>query len=313
MLKASREGLEESPNDPETVGIVLELYRPLQKAIMEHPEDVQLRRDGAWYAMQFYAGQSDDREHFLTEATDHLRQLETLGEITPRDHVTLAQLELAVNDKAAATQRLSALVGFDPETKTFDPEKASNPDELLAYTALAEIYRSESNGAAEDSSLPDRIMQQMIDANPESVDAYFMRIEYFQALWRRSEDESIKQRLLADVETMVALEQKQAAEEGRPFSVRVALTAAQWTADAGDMAKAKTYLEKDGEVIHKESLPSYLLLSEIARIGGDLKGAIAYIEKGLEQLKLNVDLLFLRANLELDDEDPTSAPHVGGP
>ena len=49
LLTASRSAFEEAP-DPETAKLVFGLYQPLQAAIRKHPDDVDLRRHGIWYA-----------------------------------------------------------------------------------------------------------------------------------------------------------------------------------------------------------------------------------------------------------------------
>ena len=120
LLTVSRESLEATPSDPEVRNLFFGLFPSLQRAVIEHPEDPELRRDASRIALLYYAGSRNNNERFLKEAMDHLGELERLGKLTSEDQVALARCKLGINEKAAAIEKLSELIGFDPENHTFD-------------------------------------------------------------------------------------------------------------------------------------------------------------------------------------------------
>ncbi len=245
---------------------------------------------GSGIAQASLAQSSDEvKQTFLNEAMDHFRQLEQLGGMEPKDQVTMASCEFQLNKKTEAIARLAELVGFEPKTGTFDMQQAKAPGEIAAYVRLAEFcnQQGDTTAASQTSGIPQLVMDQMIQANPASSDAYIERAMF---LRRKEDDPDRKAKALNDAKKALEVD---------PKSERAILAAAQLSLEMDDLAAAQSLLES-GVQQHPDSLGMYMLLASTAEGQDDLKRAKAYVQQGLEQLKLSGQLLFQRANYEID-------------
>ena len=244
--------------------------------------------------------QSDDesKQVYLNEAMDHFRQLEQLGGMEPKDQITMAACEIQLDKKAEAIARLANLIGFDPATGTFDAAKAKAPGEITAYASLAEYCKDKTSTTAgsQADDLPRRIIDQMVQANPESSDAYLTRADFIAKSPENPSDPDSRQQAISD-----ALVDAKKAVEMDPKSDRAVLFAAQlsmWL-KTPDYAAAQALLEA-GIKEHPDNVAMYVMLAQTAEAQEDVKQAKAYIEQGLERVKLNIGLLLYRANYEID-------------
>ena len=63
------------------------------------------------------------------------------------------------------------LVGYDPRENKFDIKKATAPNEAEVYSSLAGIVRSKES----QPELAERIIDQMVEVNPKSAEAFVLR------------------------------------------------------------------------------------------------------------------------------------------
>lgn len=99
----------------------------------------------------------------------------------PDLHALKAQCLFATQKPAEAANWSYKVIGYDPQEKTFDAAEATAPDKPLVYAMLASyLYDREPE-------LAQRIIEQMIVANPESTDAYVMQYQFFKNTGKNEE------------------------------------------------------------------------------------------------------------------------------
>ena len=149
--------------------------------------------------------------------------------------------------------------------------------------------------------VPDLIMDQMIQENAESPDAYLSRASF---RYGRKDDPERREKAIADVNKAIELD---------PESERLTLAAAQLYVETKDSAKAQALLEsgvsrlesgddklEPGTAKYVWARNMYTMLATIAEEQDDLERSKKYVDQGLKHLELDPELMFLRANLEID-------------
>jgi cellulose synthase operon protein C len=104
-----------------------------------------------------------------TEALDHLN---LLLESEPDDAELQTQRAMYLakaQNYDEAVKYSYQLIGYDPKTDKFDAKKATKDAEV--YATVASIVRSKNN----KPELAERIVDQMVEANPKSAEAYIQR------------------------------------------------------------------------------------------------------------------------------------------
>jgi tetratricopeptide (TPR) repeat protein len=91
----------------------------------------------------------------------------------PELHALKAQCLFATQKPAEAANWSYDVIGYDPEKDAFDVAKATAPDKPLVYAMLASYLNDR------EPELAQRIIEQMVVANPESTDAYVMQYQFF--------------------------------------------------------------------------------------------------------------------------------------
>jgi tetratricopeptide (TPR) repeat protein len=117
---------------------------------------------------------------------DALEHLGVLLESDPSDPelqaMRAANLARAGNFDEAV--RLSyKLIGYDPEADEFDPKKAVAPKNVELYASLAATLRTRQD----KPELADRVMDQLVEANPQSAEAHLALGRYQTSLGNADE------------------------------------------------------------------------------------------------------------------------------
>ena len=73
------------------------------------------------------------------------------------------------------------MIGYDQQADAFDVAKAEAPEKPLVYAMLAS-YLNER-----EPELAQRVIDQMIVANPESTDAYVMQYQFLKTTGKNKE------------------------------------------------------------------------------------------------------------------------------
>ena len=176
------------------------------------------------------------------------------------------------------------LIGYDLESETFDTEKAIAPHDAQIYANLAMLLRTRQ----EAPELADKIMDQLVEVNPDSAEAYLARGRYLAAAGEMEDGR-------ADVEKAYSLKPEEA-------SVLVAM--ASHLAEAEQYEEAIEFLEK-GKKLHPKDVGFYQLGAEVEIRRKDYDAAMAEIDKGLETIGFEEGsmLLLVKANLQLNAND----------
>lgn len=172
------------------------------------------------------------------------------------------------------------LIGYDPETDTFDLDSAKSPHTEEVYTRAAVLVRSRKN----DGELADRIMDQMIKAEPDSATAYLQRGRYY-----LSQDE--RERGELDVKKAYEL----SPDDADVLLVIADLSSRSDSSDDDDeeeendeqfqerIAKARGYLEA-GKKEHPKDARFYQALAQLEMRNQNYEPALAHIDEGLKAI-----------------------------
>lgn len=114
------------------------------------------------------------------EAKQHLVEMQTLYPDDPQVDFKLAYCHALSGDFLDAVKLLQKSIGYNPETKAFDAEKAIGKNTIESYELLARLLREN----IEDAQLPERavianaVMDRLTAVNPESGKAHLTRARY---------------------------------------------------------------------------------------------------------------------------------------
>lgn len=260
------------------------VFRALEVAILKHPEDEGLRREGYMTCRQ--AGR-------YTDALDHLLFLESNGSLTKEDRISLVITKWQTADQQGAYEDLTAMVGFDFDTGEFDeskvdPEKDCR-DEVTAYTALTSLYMKDF-AEDDDITVALRILEEGIKRNPEDHEGYLARAR-------------LKRQFIDGEEgSKQAVVDARKAYELAPEEYQTVQVLSSTLMMLEDFTAAEQVLNKAKEVM-PDTPQVYQLSAELYQRQDDTERAIKEIEEGLSHSALNVDLLYNRALLELEVGD----------
>jgi Tfp pilus assembly protein PilF len=252
------------------------LFEGLNRAVQSYPEDIDLRREAIDFAL---------RVQRIPDAKDNLAALESLTTLNSDDKVKWAQCLIFENDNDKAIQLLGELIGFDRRAETIDPKKAAAPNELRAYSILADLYRVRIR--QNDFTIPDLIMDHMVQANADQFEAYLTRADYYRLTRKGREGIEMGQ---PDLQKAVEL---------APDDARVIIAAADSKMRLSQFEEARELLNKGLEKYPDDSR-MYHVASRLSEMMGDQEAALQHIVQGLERLKQNRGLMVRRAELELD-------------
>ena len=274
----------------------------------------------------------------LPEARDIRRRLVTLYSrdsfrnfSAALDHINLL-LEASPNDPDLQVLRASnlaksgnvdeaikysyQLIGYDPKTDKFDVKKATAPNAPQVYATLALLVRSKFN----KPELAERIVDQMVEVNPKSADAYLQRgrlhAQWNNADGARADGEKAYQLKPDDIDVLlfvadvasrekqndkaneyIAKAKKLHPDEARVYQAAAALNIKQQSTATGD-EKKKYYDQAMAEVeegIKKVSRAKALELqffkAELQIPAGDVKGARQTIEELQQSKNLRAEVI----------------------
>jgi tetratricopeptide (TPR) repeat protein len=208
--------------------------------------------------------------------------LEHLGYLIEKDpdSVELKVMQAEYLDRAGefdkAIDLSFKLIGYDPEADTFDVEKALAPHEVDVYTNLAAGLRRNR----EQPALADRVIDQLIEVNPDSAAAHLYRGHYLIGTERReagtTEVHKAYELAPQDADVLMSM----ARLESQPESI--------------NYDKARGYLET-GKKLFPDDIRFYQALATLDTAQKDYDKAMEEVNEGLEAVagqKARVLLLF---------------------
>ncbi len=241
-----------------------------------HPETKKLRRSLA---------EIFGRVGRYQDALDHLGYL---IEKDPED-VDLQVLRVTYLIRSSnpdkAIEHAYKLIGYDPESDTFDADKAKAPDKVEVYANLAGILRAKQSAP----ELANRVMDRLVEVNPESAEAYLARGQY-----RLTGDDEEKEGAQADIEKAYQL---------KPEDAEVLLNIAVVSGENKEFEKAREYVEQGKKLFPKDER-FYQVAADIEIKQENYKEALAQIDAGLKAIGDKGSLLmFVKANLQFNARD----------
>ncbi len=251
----------------------------LQKAINSPANKPELRRKLIELNMAF--GQ-------YKTALDDLVQLKAKGQADAHNDLQLAQCYISMSKFLDAAKLLETLVGYDPATKTFDVSKATAPHEVEAYFTLAALLREKISDSelAGHTELADRVIDQLVAANPDSAKAFLLQAQYLN-------DPKSRDRALAAVHK---------AQELAPDDTQVLLLSTQLALIGNDIAGAEEWVKK-GIKLYPKDERFYMLWAGIAEQQKNLDEAKRRLDEGLTVLPGSLRLLGGYFDIQLQQKD----------
>lgn len=263
--------------DPGTMSRVFgEASGVMEKALREHPDLKEVRRTLA--EMYLLTGHPP----IVKEALAHL---EKLRKADPKDVQVLlktAQCQIMLAQEDQAFRSLSELVGYNQETREFDVKKAKAAQEVGPYDLLARLMLQRRQ-----EELADKVMEQLVAANPKSARALAARGGY-SATFRN--------------DTAKAEADLDAALQLAPDDPEIISSWAVVKSTAGKGAEAVALVE---EALKKNSdkLGMHLLRAMLLADQRKYPQAKAACEEGLTKHPNNLQLLVLQAKVNEDSGD----------
>jgi tetratricopeptide (TPR) repeat protein len=229
---------------------------------------------------------------------DALAHVDYLLEQSPEDeelHVLKAAYLAGQGKYDEAIKYYYKLVGYDAQTEAFDAEKAIAPHNTQVYTDLAFLVRERR----EDTELANRIIDQLVEVNPESAEAYLARGQFKNSA---GEDEDAGR---ADIEKAYELKPEDALVllNMAIQTARLAENAAEEDANAA-YDKASEYLTT-GKKLHPDDFRFYQVAANVEMQRKKYEAALAQIDEGLKKIgtKKAHRLLLSKADLQLGEQD----------
>ncbi len=190
------------------------------------------------------------------------------------------------------------LIGYDPKASQFDLKKATAPHDPQVYSTLAAIVRSKQN----KPELADRIVDQMVEANPKSAEAYIQRGQ-LRSAWGNTDE---------------ARADGKKAYQLKPEDTDVLLFMADMAAHDEKYDQANEYLQK-AKKLHPDDVRLYRASAavEIKQQASakpeerqqHYDKAMAQIEEGIKKVSGSkaMQLLFFKAELQIAAQDVKGA------
>ncbi|MEX2171608.1 MAG: tetratricopeptide repeat protein [Pirellulales bacterium] len=274
----------------------------METTLRKYSDEQKLRRRLVDLTLKFGFGQK--------EALAHLKVLLN-GNPKDAELLRIQSTCMFQNKEPEALDNAYVLIGYDKGTDTFDVSKATAPGETAVYRGAAQVLR----GTERRPELADRVMNQLVEANPEKVEAYLQRASYRRSL---DEAESAKEdlkkayeidpnsadALAANIEMQLLDLQEQRQEKLKEDS--------QASLSDEDLAACRALLEA-GVAAHPEDIRFYQHLASLEVLKNDAKKAIEHLELGLTKIdeRFQYALYEFMANLYLSQQDMSSARKTG--
>lgn len=261
---------ESSDHRPEDIGIA---FKVMEDTVRSMPEDDELRREliDLWIKYRQYK-----------ESLEHARLLLNRHPEDVEIQVLYSRCLFLASNRDAESFAFR-LIGYDRTNDTFDVDAAKAPHEPEVYRNLASRLRKE-----DDSELADRVMDQLIEVNPDDFKAHLTRSRYFLVTneGERSEDDIRKAYELnsTDADVLISI----AAVEKNSERYR----------------EANKHLE-DGVTKYPKDPRFYQMLAEVAMREQDYESALSHVNRGIEAISTEGSLVLLafKADLQIRELD----------
>lgn len=275
MVEMSNVSLDIAEQPRAEVNDVRRAIGQTEATLREFSENTDLRRR----LLDFYM---DNR--ILNEALDHVELLLSRNPGDPELEVMRSTCLFGAASPKAVDHAFK-LIGYVPETDGFDAEEAIAPGEPTVYIRVAMAQRRDEL----DEKLADRIVEQMIEANPEKGEAYLARGQYFQATDREEQAKDDFRRAL----------------ELAPDDPAIVIANSRLLTDEEQYDQAREMLNEAIEK-NQENSGLYLALADVEIRADKFEEAMAICDRGLAAVPATDKqvLMFQKARLQLQFDTP---------
>lgn len=240
---------------------------------------------------------------------DALAHIDMLLNRNPKDAELLRMRAMCMfqSGDLGALKNAYKLIGYDPDTDTFDVSKAMAPGEAIVYRNAAQVLR----GGERRPELADRVMNQLVEVNPDKVEAYLQRADYRRSLEETdAAKEDLKKAYELDpdsAEVLMANIGMQLFDLQKQLQERVKEDP-QASLSEEEVAACRAMIEA-GNAAHPEEAGFYQHLARLELLKRDHPKAIEHLERGLANVdeRVRVVLLDYMANLQLGQQDIAGA------
>jgi predicted Zn-dependent protease len=272
LLKVSRE--QAMSADSIDVRELNKLLQALEAAIRENPEDTGLRREG------FEFNASVGR---WADAIEHSQTLAAANQLTSTDEVMLARCLYQDSQVDLAIEKLAGMVGFNATTNEFDGEGTA-PKEVGAYEMLAGLILKEKT-RENDLTIPLKVLDRMVEANPDSAQPLLRRAAFVQQA-----DPKQEERIAKDIAEALKI---------APDDAQVIVSSARMAMQNRKFEEAEQLLKRGIEK-YPEDPRMYAGLGDMYLQQNEMAEALKVVDAGLEKIRLQSDLMWMRANLQME-------------
>lgn len=269
----------------------------LEMVVREQPQETELRERLVEMLVQGGAA---------PRALDHINHLLISDPKNGELHAQRLRALYQTGKNAHAEKIGFELIGYDSAEDAFNAEKAATPGKVEIYQILAGQIRNNRG----DPRLADKIMDQLVEVNPESSEAHLARGQYL--LGNKEEEAAAR-----DIEKALELD---------PKNVNALLAKAQFVlvqaseknsggANNADEEAMQAAFDQSYELLQQAAKADsgdwrvYRLLARLTRQQGDMEGSLAHYDAGIEAVDelAAMQLAFDKALAQLDANDQSGA------
>ena len=255
---------------------LLNSYNVMEDTVRNHPEQHELRRQLVEILMS-------RKFRLYNIALEHVDKL-LRNNPEDKDLMVLRARCMILDRHVKAESYSNDLIGFDRTTGKFDETKAKMPNSAIIYRNLADLLRQQ-RGRPE---VADRVMDRLVDVNPDSYEAYLNRGQYYQSLKDKDGAESDFRK----------------AYELNPGNKDVLLAMGSLYKDEENLDEAKQLFTVGNEKYPEDSR-FYQQLADVAMRNSDYDKALEEVNRGIKAVKKADSLLLLayKADLQIRRSD----------
>jgi tetratricopeptide (TPR) repeat protein len=229
--------------------------RVLEESVRKMPEERELQKR----LVTLYSRVGRTRD-----SLDHLGYM--LGNDPDNGELLVLKSQYLMQERSdnEAIEIAYQVIGYDEQSDTFDAEKAKAADSVPTYAGLASLLHNRRN----EKDLAERVVNQMVEANPDSAEAYLTRGRYFTTFDQKERGEE-------DINKAYGLD---------PEDADVLLAIAEVASNNEQDEKAREYLET-GKSKYADDHRFYQSLALLDMKTQDYESALAQVDEGLAAIQ----------------------------
>ena len=248
-------------------------YAAVEQALRKNPDNLELRETAIDFTMKFRR---------FTDAKNHL-ELMMQQNPQPKWKVKMAECMAVSGEHEKSIPLLAPVVGFDYQTREFNSDPADAEED--AYSLLATVYMYKLG----DIGTGNQVIDRMVQVKPDSHQARLLRASYYRSM-RRPEYDPV---ITSDLDRALQL---------APGDFNVLISSTENALFLKDLDKSKKLAQRCIEKF-PEKVEGYKAAANWALLSRSTATAIKFLDRGLQKRANDPSLLWMRANIELDQKN----------